>query len=183
MAAADQTHRLFFALWPSDELRERIEKVTREPAQKSRGRLTPPRNFHITLAFVGDVPGERIAAVLEAAAKTIAPPFELVLEQVELLRRSHVLCLTALRVPPELVALEQTLQAQLSAQQFRLRRQDLRPHLTLVRDVPRWQPPVAVPPVRWPVREFALVGSQLASGGSVYTIRDRWPLAKAAPIQ
>jgi RNA 2',3'-cyclic 3'-phosphodiesterase len=183
MVAAAQTHRLFFALWPSDRLRERIAEVTREPAGKSRGRLTQPNNFHITLAFVGEVPEDRLAAALQAGAETIAPPFELVLEQVELLRRSHVLCLTASQVPPELVTLEQALQAQLSAQQFRLRRQALRPHLTLVRDVPRWQPPVAVRPVRWPVQEFVLVGSQLARGGSVYSIRGRWPLAKAQPIQ
>jgi 2'-5' RNA ligase len=168
--------RLFFALWPSDELRTRIHAATRTLVRESGGRAIPPQNFHMTLVFLGDVLDARFDAVLQAAVVTTGSAFDMVLDRIESFPGSNVLCLTCSRTPTALNALVEQLRFSLLGRQFDLGRQVFRPHLTLARDLPRMRAVESFDGFHWQADEFVLVDSQLLHGGSQYTVIGRWPL-------
>ncbi len=54
------------------------------------------------------------------------------------------------------------------------------PHVTLARNARCTSLPSLAAPIRWPVREFALVASSLSPGGASYSVLARWPLIENA---
>jgi 2'-5' RNA ligase len=167
--------RLFFALWPSEEVRRRIEHDTRVIARRSGGRIVPARNFHITLVFVGAVPVQRLPDIAAAATTIGIEPFVIQLDRLEAWPESHVQCLTTLATPAPLTELVDRLRLNLLSQQVKLKQQVFRPHLTLVRKLSQQRPPQPIAPIEWPVDEFVLVNSEVSSRGSEYRIVERWP--------
>lgn len=181
-ALPESQRRLFFALWPSENLREQIEGSTRAPARESGGRLIPARNFHVTVLFLGEVAQSHLHAVIEAGAATSSPAFTLMLDRIDAWSRSRVLALTGRQTPPELAALAASLRFSLLSQQIKLKhevskQQVFRPHITLARDLPRSRPPQNIAPIEWPVRQFALIDSTVTRGGSEYQVLGHWPLS------
>lgn len=183
------TRRLFFALWPSDELRERIARRTHALVRASGGRAIPPGNFHVTVVFVGHVLESRVDAVLQAGAAAAAAEFDLTLDRIESWPGSNVLCLTTGVTPAEmprnprrgkLTHLVDSLRFRLLEQQIRLKRQVFRPHITLIRYLPRQRPAQAVEPFEWHAKEFVLVDSSVSHRGSEYRVIGRWPLRSPA---
>jgi RNA 2',3'-cyclic 3'-phosphodiesterase len=171
--------RLFFALWPTDAVRERLAAEVQSRA--ALGRAIPARNLHITVAFLGSVPDGRIPQVLEVARSvqklTFDGKFMLHLERVEFWRRSRLVCLVAEQAPPELLKIVASLHAGLRERGFELREHEkFRPHVTLVRDVERGAAGAAIAPVQWPAESFALVESQVGQRGSDYTVLEEWRL-------
>jgi RNA 2',3'-cyclic 3'-phosphodiesterase len=173
-----KNRRLFFALWPTDAVREQLAAAAESYA--ALGRAIAARNLHVTLVFLGAVAAERVAHVLEAAQSTqkltLDGNFLLHLDAVEFWRRSSLICLTAAQVPAELLTIVERLRAGLRERGFELRAHEtFRPHVTLVRDVARASAGAAS--VQWPVDSFALVESKVGQRGSQYTVLDEWPLA------
>jgi 2'-5' RNA ligase len=171
--------RVFFALWPSDEVRARLDAVARSHA--ALGRAIAARNLHVTIAFLGAIPEERVAGALAAARSlqklTFDVSFMLHLDRVEFWRRSSLICLAAAQVPPELLALVAQLRAGLRERSFELREHEqFRPHVTLVRDVRREPADAGVASVQWAVDSFALVESKVGQRGSEYTVLEEWRL-------
>jgi 2'-5' RNA ligase len=174
-----KNRRLFFALWPTDAIRARL--AAEAQAHAALGRVIPPRNLHVTAVFLGAVPEERVVLVRESAQSaqklTFDGMFMVHLERIEFWRRSHLICLTAERAPPELLSIVDGLRAGLRERGFELRdHETFRPHVTLVRDVVRGPAAADVEPVEWPVESFALIESQVGQRGSEYTVLDRWSL-------
>jgi RNA 2',3'-cyclic 3'-phosphodiesterase len=174
-----KNRRLFFALWPTDAVRARL--AAEAQAHAALGRVIPARNLHVTAVFLGAVAEERLARVQESAQATqkltFGGKFMLHLERIEFWRRSNLICLTAERAPPELLAIVDGLRAGLRERGFELRDHDtFRPHVTLVRDVARGPAAAAVAPLQWPVESFALVESQVGQRGSEYAVLDQWSL-------
>lgn len=173
---AVQTHRLFFALWPSESLRQALAGRVAALAPPGTGRTQRPDQLHVTLEFLGAVPAARLPDVRDAAAAARADPFELVLDALEYWRRPRVLCLVARELPPALAALVHALRIELASRGFEPECRPYRAHLTLARKVV--QPPglAAVDPVRWPATDFALVESVTERAGSVYRPVGAWSL-------
>jgi 2'-5' RNA ligase len=174
-----KNRRLFFALWPTDAVRALLAATAQ--AHGALGRVIAAGNLHVTAVFLGAVPEARVAGVRESAQSvqklTFGGKFMLHLERIEFWRRSHLLCLTAQRTPPELLSIVDGLRAGLRERGFELRDQEtFRPHVTLVRDVARGPSAAAVAPVQWAVESFVLVESQVGQRGSQYTVLDEWPL-------
>jgi RNA 2',3'-cyclic 3'-phosphodiesterase len=174
-----KNRRLFFALWPTDAVRARLAAEVQ--AYATLGRPIADRNLHVTTVFLGAVPEDRVERVREAAESTqkltLGGKFMLHLERIEFWRRSNLICLTAERAPPELLAIVDGLRAGLRERGFELRDHDtFRPHVTLLRDVARGPAAAAVAPLQWPVESFALVESQVGQRGSEYAVLDQWSL-------
>lgn len=174
--ATPTSRRLFFALWPAAEMQRRISDAMRRHVAASGGRGVPTRNLHVTLAFLGEVPEARLAAV-KACGQRIggARRFDLQFDRVEAWSGPRVLCLTAATVPDALQALFEQLHGHLSSERFELRHEDYRPHVTLARHV---RGPYDVPsePIGWPVEEFVLVQSRRNQSGSEYAVLERWAI-------
>src|SRR5579863_3486466 len=101
--------RLFYALSPDEDSREAMASATAEALRLSRGRAVPPANFHVTLAFLGSVAAERIAALVAvAAAIRAADPghsLRLVFDRIEYWKKAELLCVVA-RAEPHIAAFE-----------------------------------------------------------------------------
>ena len=60
--------RLFFAVWPPEDLRQRLWHSLAPLRERVHGvRWVPPERYHITLRFLGDVPARQVAGVSGAA--------------------------------------------------------------------------------------------------------------------
>jgi 2'-5' RNA ligase len=172
----ERTHRLFFALWPGEALRDALAPRIRALQPAGVGRPQRPDQWHVTLEFLGSVPASRLAAVHDAAAQVRACPSELRLDAVEYWRRPEVLCLVAREVPLPLADLVTQLRAALAARGFEPETRPLRAHVTLARKVPQPVETAPFDPLAWPVTGFALVESVTDRSGSVYTPLATWPL-------
>lgn len=171
------THRLFFAVWPSPEVRQGLAAVV-GGLPGGLGRLQRPDQWHMTLEFLGTVAAERLAAALEAGAVAAATgrPCEVRLDAIEHWRRPQVLCLTARETPEALSGLVRSLRTELQARGFEPERRDFRAHMTLARKVPRRPRDTPLEPLGWPVAELALVESITDRAGARYEQRAAWPL-------
>lgn len=176
----ERLHRLFFALWPGDRLRSLLAPRIHALQPDGVGRPQRPDQWHVTLEFLGSVPGSRVAAAREAAAQVRAEPCEVVFDAVEFWRRPEVLTLVARELPPALDNLVAQLRAALAAQGFEPESRPFRAHLTLARKVTHPVAPVTFEPLHWPVAGFALVESITDRAGSVYTPLASWNLPSCA---
>lgn len=176
MSPESETQRLFFALWPDAELQQAVFARIQGSMRRGGGRPVRPENFHLTLAFLGDVPAER-RACLERAADTVrAAPFELELERLGYWRRARVVWLGPVERPPEPPPLVPALWQALIPCGYRPETRPFFPHLTLVRKANRGPRGQLVEPIIWRVEEFVLVASHLMEEGVRYEILRRWPL-------
>lgn len=172
--------RLFFALWPDARLRSALAATAKELQDDCGGRATASRNFHLTLAFLGDIDGARLPELsrIAAQAAAAAEPFAMTLERIGWWPRQRLLWAAPGACPPQLPALVESLVSGLRAAAFRTERRRFLPHVTLLRDARR-EPPAQtcrLPP--WPVAELALVASEPGSGGPRYRSLGNWPLTR-----
>jgi 2'-5' RNA ligase len=166
--------RLFLALWPDAQAREKLGALAHDLAVVAEGKPVPLEKVHLTLAFLGEVPQARMADVVRAAAATSGERFDLVLDRVGSFRGARVAWAGASEPPPRLVALQASLAANLRSAGFTLEERAFAPHLTLVRKVARSVPRAAIAPIASAAREFALVRSETGTGR--YTTLETWPL-------
>ncbi|HEX4240645.1 MAG TPA: 2'-5' RNA ligase family protein [Steroidobacteraceae bacterium] len=72
--------RVFFALWPDDAVREQLAPCAAALRLSSGARLVPARNYHVTVAFIGEVTAGELDALREvgalqrAAARCVSRP-------------------------------------------------------------------------------------------------------------
>lgn len=165
-----RSRRVFFALWPSDELRHDIEHETRHAARHSGGRIIPARNLHITLAFLGSVPEERVADARECGALIKVEPFTLILGTLNWWQKQELLCLEPTSGVEALVKHVDRLRIALGSRGFAVEHRPFRPHVTLARDVRREHAFKPIRQLRWQVERIELVESQTLPTGSEYTI-------------
>ncbi len=168
------TRRLFFALWPDDELRAAIALAARAAARAAgiTGKRVHDEKLHMTLLFLGEVDAPAEKKVREAAATVRAAAFDVALDQVGSFYRSKVLWVGARQAPAALTELSQTLRAALDSAAVAFDRKALAPHVTCFRDIRPPLRPAAIEPLPWAVREFSLVHS--ADGQ--YHVVSQWPL-------
>jgi len=167
------TRKLFFALWPTDDIRTVLEAASRSVLRTSSGRAVPARHYHVTLAFLGDQPAEQVDR-LTAMASVAPPAFELVLDRLGHWRRSQVLWIGPRECPAGLTVLVGQIRTKLEVLGISHDRRDFRPHLTLARKV-RTLPELEAPPaVHWPVSDFVLVESVAAPDGPAYEVIHRF---------
>lgn len=172
-----RSRRLFFALWPDEALRRATVAATGRALAAAGGRAVPPDDLHVTLAFLGSVPAERVAAASAAGRAVPVASGAQAFDRVTQWGRGGPLVLEASRLEPALERLRSALCEALIAADFALDRRPFRPHVTLAR-----KPVQSVPPgppdadggvLAWPFAGFVLVESETGPGGSRYTVVER----------
>jgi RNA 2',3'-cyclic 3'-phosphodiesterase len=163
--------RLFFALWPDVDAATRLARVAATLNLTSPGRLVDAKNYHVTLAFLGEVADSRLAVLRQAGGSLQAPRCTVALDSLEFWPQSQVVVAAAQETPPGLLGLWTQLHDSTG-----LPRALLRAHVTLARKVA--QPPVvqAMSPILWRATRFSLVRSETGGAESAYTVVDIWPL-------
>lgn len=173
-------NRLFFALWPGEEVRQAISAAARELRVKMQpaGYLSNPERYHMTLLFLGDTVSEEAeAAACQAADRFSAAPFTLTLDVAGSFRNKQIpWWLGPREAPPELGRLYERLNETMLAARVLPERMKFVPHLTVLRDARSPLPATAIKPVSWRVEDFVLVRSRLDLKPVRYEIVGRWPL-------
>ncbi|WP_286164116.1 RNA 2',3'-cyclic phosphodiesterase [Azoarcus sp. DN11] len=173
--------RVFFALWPGPAIARRLHKEGERAHVTTGGRRMRRDTLHLTLAFIGDMPRERLDALLACADKVAFTPFALALDRIAAWRHNHIVWAGASVQPPELESLVSQLNAVLADAGFPVEPRKFSAHVTLLRNA-RGELPASeiAPPIEWPVHAFALIESDRAQDGAHYAVLKSWPAAGAS---
>jgi 2'-5' RNA ligase len=181
--AAVGTVRVFFAVWPDAAARDALAKLANEVAAEAGGRAPALANLHLTLAFVGEVAEERVAALcaigLEAASGV--PAFDLSLDRVGAFRGSGIAWAGASSVPAGLAQLVSQLNDALTAQGFPADPRPFHAHVTLARRCRRAADFGIAAPIAWRVGRLTLNASEALPAGPRYRALADWLLDGRAP--
>lgn len=180
--------RAFIALPLPDEL---LEPVSALQDGLDDGRVVPEDDLHITLAFLGDVPGDVIADIADLLEQMNAMPVPITLDGIagfgEDLRSLHL----SVQPAPELVALAAKIRRLCEMAGATLPRRRFQPHVTLMRRKPgpmshilnRWIATHAHTKIgpEW-ADEVILYQSELTKSGPIYTpLTEAWLGADLPP--
>ncbi len=172
--------RAFFALKPAAERCLAIERWRQLNWPLLPGPV-PVANFHITLAFLGEIDSRRLERLTGRARELRLPGFELELDCLGYWPKPGILWLGPRRWPDSLASLAGALAAAGAAARLKMDRRRYRPHLTLARRLRRPPPAALEPPrLRCDFDSFALYESGGGPRGVVYREVARWPLAERA---
>jgi 2'-5' RNA ligase len=139
-------------------------------------------SLHLTLAFLGETPAERIESLIAIGLQVSAlSGCDMALTRLTRMNRS-IICLEPDVVPPELISLYDSITSALRQDHFPVEQRRFRPHITLVRRASLTAPADKVlrAAISYPVRELALMSSDRRSDGSQYHALARWRLGLAA---
>lgn len=180
--------RLFFALWPTAGLAAALSDRASACAKQCGGRVMRQDTLHLTLAFLGDVASDRLAAVhalgdaLFGAKTGMAAP-QFVLDRLAYWPHNHIVWAGCRNVPAPLAALADALSAGLAGAADEIwpggaaqgHAYPFVPHVSLLRHA-RQAPDEFLAPLAWNASEVLLVRSCAEQGRAVYQPLKRWPL-------
>jgi 2'-5' RNA ligase len=176
--------RLFFALWPDALGRARLAEAAAALRLKD-GRPVPPPNYHLTLAFIGEVTKSQVAVLQQIGCALRACGFTISIDAYEYWAEPQVVVAVAREPPPALAQLWMQLRENLAPHHAALnlsrRQPPLRAHVTLARKVAQAPVLQAMSPFCWSARSFSLVRSDTSGAHAVYTVVDTWPLLDERP--
>lgn len=162
------TKRLFFALWPDQRQRETLRDVINSVAKTVEGRAIDRRDWHVTLAFIGTFPEQRVPYLLERASEIAVEPFRLNFDRLEFWPRPKIASLVTATVPPELQALVDSLNEVLRDLGIEPEDRTYRPHITVVRNARTFATERLAQRTTTEWSSFELVESVSAPGGVTY---------------
>jgi len=170
---AAATVRLFFALWPSDDVQGKLAAWARQAA--GRGRAMRRENLHLTLAFLGDTDAARLPDLLTLAADVRFAPIRLPFDRIGYWKHNRIIWCGAGEEPQALVDLVEGLRARLTAAGIRYDPKPFVSHVTLVRNAAGLPAAPAWIPLVWEAGDFALVSSTRVKGRINYRVLQRFP--------
>lgn len=166
---AGQTKKLFFALWPDDDIRNRLTKVQENANLGQHGNPTLAEKFHITLLFLGDIKSDRVSE-LESFTRGIRfNPFTIELNQIGFFRQSDIAWCGTSQFSDELNSLVQTIRTGSPVLPKKAVQKNFVPHVTLARKVRR-KITQEIDSIYWTVESCCLVCSVPVDGGVEYKI-------------
>lgn len=178
--SAGVTHNLFFGLVPDEATCAALSRTVGElrARHETGGRWVDASRYHMTLHYLGaysEVPPALVDDACAAAAGLRARAFDVVVD-----RTGHfphgVGWLGSGGYSEGLQALWEGLRGALARAHVKVQgHAAFKPHVTVLRDARTPLPQHAIEPVRWSVREFVLIDSQLGRR-SAYVRRGAWPL-------
>jgi len=164
MDGTPATTRLFLALWPDPGTRHLLTQWRDAWNWPKGASPVHPDKLHVTLHFLGALPGERLPELLDGFAVPFEP-FRLDVGRAALWHNG-IAVLEPLAQPPELLALHARLSDALVALGLQPETRPYRPHVTMARRAGGAVVPAGGPAVLWDVRSYALVESK----DGVYTV-------------
>jgi len=163
--------RLFFALWPDEDVTRQLARLACQLNLESPGRRVEPKNYHVTLAFVGEVADLKLAVLQQIGRSMQAPRFSFACDSLEFWRKSQAVVATAQVAPPALLDFWKRLNHAIG-----LPCERLRAHVTLARKVSQAPVLQAMSPIAWRATNFSLIRSDTGGAASAYTVVETWPL-------
>ncbi len=166
--------RLFFALWPSHDVRLRCAAL-----QKSLplGICQPVviDNFHITLVFLGSVDSRQEQALIAAAKNIQMAPIKIVFDQLSFWKKPGIVCLTSniSELSSSLLAVVKSLNELAVQLNIPVDARPYHAHVTLARKA-KQAVAIDFEPIVWCADKFHLVESFSTQVGVSYRICHSW---------
>ena len=168
--------RLFIAVNFSDEIKSRILEVQELLRSRStRGNFTRPENLHLTLAFLGETPEEKLKTLCGIIDANKSPPFDILFNRTGCFThsRKELWWIGAEGGDPELSSLKAIhdwLLERLPETGFPVDQRSFNAHVTLAREVKHHKPIVLdCPEIKINVNRVSLMRSWQAGGVLTYT--------------
>ena len=169
--------RLFFALWPDDEVRAQIASVLNQiNLDRGKCRLVKNSNLHLTLHFIGNTSIAEMKCLDLHARGFNAEPFEFRLDCSGYFKKPKVFWIGCQTVPQALFDLHENLVEQISHCAYKPETRPYSPHMTVARKFTELPGSIPFEPVLWQVDRFVLVGSISVSEGVRYEVVKSYPL-------
>jgi 2'-5' RNA ligase len=163
---ANETMRLFYALWPDDATRTELMRVQ----AGIHGRKTHYENLHITLAFLGEQPTTVLPALKDILDHLPKSAMTLTLDRLGYFPRNRIAWVGMHDVPDTLFTLQSTLAQALLQQDVSFdNRSAFKPHVTVARDATA-PPDMVFAPISWQANQVALVQSKAQPDGVSYRV-------------
>jgi len=176
MRAEPARARVFFALWPDAATSAALARIASDAHARFGGRVMRRETLHLTLAFVGSIEQARIADVAAAGDRVRARGIDLSIDTLGQWENKHIVWAGPREPGNALVALVETLRAELEAFGVALERRPFVPHVTLLRSAGCGNERERLAaPLRWRADGFVLVESRLQATGAGYETLARWP--------
>jgi len=166
--------RLFFALWPDESTRAKIDQLNQSLFCKHLKKVRPD-NLHVTLAFMGRVDEKTERAIRLSMSDISAEPITLFFDQLTSWSDASVLCLTSSKQPQQIIDLVEQLKVVIGDYGIEIDSRPYTAHVTLARKA-QPNPTVMLTPICWDAMNFALVESVSTSRGVNYRVLESWPL-------
>ena len=174
----EHTIRIFFALWPDDDVRQQIiEAFMHSPQYKKKGRVIRPENIHATLHFIGNVTEESKSCMHQAAQSIKSSPFSLTLDRYGHFYKARVLWMGCYQLPDEAKNLYRELGDALKQCEYQPESRPFVPHVTLMRKLVKPGEFADFEPIEWTCNDFVLVQSKTIPEGVQYEVIERYPLS------
>jgi RNA 2',3'-cyclic 3'-phosphodiesterase len=170
--------KVFFALWPTVAERDQLAAWQKPLRQLCGGRAMRGETLHNTLVFIGDIEEARLEALQLAAQEVSGQAFELCFDAARYWGHNHIVYAAPGEMPQQLARLVSELEQHLTMHGFKFDQRAYQPHATLLRNA-RWTDaalPEMQQPVRWRVKDFALVRSVSRDGLADYQVLARFSL-------
>ena len=130
--------RLFIAIGFEEDVKNRIIRVREELRNSSSsGNFTRDENLHLTLVFLGEVPGSRVKEIENIMEEIEEEPFELEFGSLGCFKRDlgKELWWLGCKKNRTLMKLQRQLSEKLYSSGFKIEKRQYKPHLTLGREV------------------------------------------------
>ena len=170
MISTADSLRLFYALWPDDDVREQLLALQ----SRVNGRKVAPENLHMTLAFLGQQSRDLLPILGQAMDELSFNTMTLEIDRLGYFQKPQVAWVGPSIAPQALLDLQRALTDKLMQLNVPLKAvEGFKPHVTLARDATA--PAVAdAPSIVWRVRRMALIASTSKPGGVSYMpLRER----------
>jgi 2'-5' RNA ligase len=171
--------RLFFALWPPQDVAQRLAEMARSVADTFGGRPTRHETIHLTLAFLGEMPQERLSDLVQAAQTVRARPFDLDINGLGYWHHNHLIW-AGIGPSGPLAELAGQLKGALLESGLRTDKEKhgFAPHLSLLRKAPDADVLAfpSIEPTRWHCDRFVLVCSRLSGSPPFFETVSEFPL-------
>ena len=169
--------RVFFALWPDDNLRQRLQQTALRLAIERPARRVPDYNLHLTLHFIGNIYRAELGCLQREARAVFATPFELEIDRVGHFARPRVGWLGCSRVPEALASLHHDLGQRLTRCDYQPEARRFNPHVTVARKLQQQPAAFEFEALRWRVENFVLIESRQRDNGVQYEVIETYPLS------
>jgi 2'-5' RNA ligase len=156
--------RLFYSLLPDQATRLALMRLQSGVV----GRLIPPENLHLTLAFLGMQSSALLPQLEHILSQLASPAIELVLDRLGYFPKHRIVWAGMQQVPETLETLQQALTTALLQHQICLDQQSrFKPHITLARAA-QLPNDTTCTPIIWRADHIALVQSTTLADGPQY---------------
>lgn len=164
-------------MWPARDAAQALYRWALRVQRQTGGRVTRAETIHLTLAFLGEQPAERLAHAVVAGRAAALVRHELPLDAAGYWPHKRIVWVGPRKIPQATVALAESLRLALAAAGFELERRPFAAHITLLRKANRCGELPPLEPQVWPIEEYVLVRSRLSVQGADYEVVERFPAA------